>query len=157
MTDIKDTLAQRAKSHGKYEDHAQYAQEIKDIIQKSVSYDKLSQDQRETLHMIAHKMGRILAGNPDFFDHWHDIAGYATLSAKLCSDAPGKKKEDQKKDYYSAQAQYQIAFSGHDDDNVPLYVVVDRFTFKRASKKLHFHSARELACSLNNGSRNGND
>ena len=29
--------------------------------------------------MIAHKIGRILAGNPDFKDHWDDIAGYAVL------------------------------------------------------------------------------
>lgn len=33
------------------------------------------------LEMIAHKVGRILAGNPHFEDHWADIAGYARLSA----------------------------------------------------------------------------
>lgn len=97
MTDINDTLSQRGKTHGKYEDHARYTQEIKDIIRGSVSYPRLSQDQRETLEMIAHKLGRILAGNPDFFDHWHDIAGYATLSAKLCSDAPKEEKKDQRR------------------------------------------------------------
>ena len=36
--------------------------------------------------MIVHKIGRILAGNPNHSDHWHDIAGYATLvDAQLCA------------------------------------------------------------------------
>jgi hypothetical protein len=30
----------------------------------------------------AHKIGRILAGNPDHKDHWDDIAGYTTLVAR---------------------------------------------------------------------------
>jgi hypothetical protein len=37
--------------------------------------------QRESLDMIAHKIARILNGNPNVHDHWHDIAGYATLVA----------------------------------------------------------------------------
>ncbi|WP_257617167.1 hypothetical protein [Campylobacter pinnipediorum] len=32
--------------------------------------------------MIAHKIARILAGNPNYKDHWDDIAGYATLVSK---------------------------------------------------------------------------
>ena len=46
---------------------------------------KLEQTQRESLDMIAHKIGRILAGDPDFRDHWDDIAGYAKLVADKCS------------------------------------------------------------------------
>ena len=40
--------------------------------------------------MIAHKIGRILAGDPNHIDHWLDIAGYATLVAKEL-EAHGKK------------------------------------------------------------------
>lgn len=29
--------------------------------------------------MILHKIARIMNGDPDHIDHWHDIAGYATL------------------------------------------------------------------------------
>lgn len=29
--------------------------------------------------MIVHKIGRILNGDPNYADSWHDIAGYATL------------------------------------------------------------------------------
>jgi hypothetical protein len=35
--------------------------------------------------MIAHKIGRIIAGDPDFRDHWDDLAGYATLIAQKCT------------------------------------------------------------------------
>jgi hypothetical protein len=38
-------------------------------------------DQWEALEMIASKMSRIVNGNPDKVDNWHDIAGYATLIA----------------------------------------------------------------------------
>lgn len=31
------------------------------------------------LEMIAHKIARILNGDPNYADNWHDIAGYATL------------------------------------------------------------------------------
>jgi hypothetical protein len=70
-------LAERRKTHGDFADHAFYAQEIKRIIARQ--YDKLSDEQREALSMIAHKIGRILAGDPNHRDHWDDIAGYARL------------------------------------------------------------------------------
>jgi hypothetical protein len=45
-------------------------------------YKELNPVQMEALEMIAHKIARILNGNPDHHDHWHDIAGYATLVAE---------------------------------------------------------------------------
>lgn len=39
-------------------------------------------DMREALEMIAHKIGRILAGDPAYDDSWVDIAGYATRVAE---------------------------------------------------------------------------
>ena len=51
------------------------------------SYDgwaKLTDPQKEALEMIAHKIGRILAGRPAFRDQWDDIAGYAKLVAYRC-------------------------------------------------------------------------
>jgi hypothetical protein len=41
----------------------------------------LAQDQREALEMIAHKIARILNGDPNYSDNWIDVAGYATLVA----------------------------------------------------------------------------
>lgn len=34
--------------------------------------------------MIAHKIGRILNGDPNYRDSWDDIAGYAKLAADRC-------------------------------------------------------------------------
>ena len=39
-------------------------------------------DMRESLEMVAHKVARILNGNPTNVDSWHDIAGYAALVEK---------------------------------------------------------------------------
>ena len=41
----------------------------------------LDPDQREALEMIAHKIARIVNGDPNYADSWVDIAGYATLVA----------------------------------------------------------------------------
>jgi hypothetical protein len=81
MSEIRDILKVRGTTHGDYSDHARITQNIKSVMHDSPNWNVLSADQVETLDMIAHKIGRILAGNPDFRDHWDDIAGYATLSA----------------------------------------------------------------------------
>lgn len=81
-TDIDALLEERGNTHGDYSEHALITQELKRVMQQSTQYWTLQPTQRETLEMIAHKIGRILAGNPNFKDHWDDIAGYATLVAK---------------------------------------------------------------------------
>lgn len=42
----------------------------------------LTAPQRESLELIATKMGRITSGNPNIQDHWDDISGYAELISK---------------------------------------------------------------------------
>ena len=83
--EIRDILNEREKTHGDYGSHAAITQALKADMRSQVSWDSLPENQRETLEMIAHKIGRILAGDPDFRDHWADIAGYATLSADRCT------------------------------------------------------------------------
>lgn len=85
MTDIQQILNEREKTHGDYGSHAAITQALKADMHCQSSWLSLPENQRETLDMIAHKIGRILAGDPDFRDHWADIAGYATLSADRCS------------------------------------------------------------------------
>ena len=81
MTDINETLLQRQQTHGDFETHALISQVLKGVMQSRAGWNKLENDQKESLDMIAHKIARILNGNPDTHDHWHDIAGYATLVA----------------------------------------------------------------------------
>jgi hypothetical protein len=47
----------------------------------SPNWEGLEDDMKETFHIIANKMGRILNGDPFFHDSWHDIVGYAKLVA----------------------------------------------------------------------------
>lgn len=85
MSDLNSTLTERAKTHGDYSSHAAITQALKADMNCQASWMRLPEHQRESLDMIAHKIGRILAGDPDFKDHWVDIAGYAQLSANRCS------------------------------------------------------------------------
>jgi hypothetical protein len=43
---------------------------------------------KEALDMVAHKIGRILNGDPTYTDSWHDIAGYSKLVEDELSAAP---------------------------------------------------------------------
>jgi hypothetical protein len=78
-------LAARARTHGDFKDQANYTQQLKFAMEGSEGWAGLNVCQRESLHNIAQKIGRILAGDPDFRDHWDDIAGYARLVAERCS------------------------------------------------------------------------
>jgi hypothetical protein len=82
-TDINALLAERRKTHGDYMMHAVITQNLKRIMRNHIADldRRLEHDMQETLDMIAHKIGRIIAGNPAEPDHWRDIAGYAQLVA----------------------------------------------------------------------------
>lgn len=83
MADPTDALLdERGKQHGDFTDHASVTQELKEVMWHDPHYEKLTAVQREALEMIAHKIGRILAGNHNHKDHWDDIAGYARLVAQ---------------------------------------------------------------------------
>ena len=78
---IDATLIERGTRYGKFKDHANVTQQIKNVIFGFNPALRLENDQREALEMIAHKIGRIVNGDPDYADSWVDIAGYAKLVA----------------------------------------------------------------------------
>lgn len=79
----KEILDERQKTHGNFQDHADITQELKGVLKRNPDLvQKLTVTQTESIEMIFHKIGRILAGNPNFKDHWDDIAGYAQLIAR---------------------------------------------------------------------------
>lgn len=82
MTDIETTLNQRQQTHGYFPDVATTSQNIKYSMILEPEWKNLTNYQREALTVIAQKIARILNGNPHEPDHWHDIAGYATLVEK---------------------------------------------------------------------------
>ena len=77
--DIKETLKERGTTHGDFSENSYIAQSLKRVMLEGVKYQQLSDVQQEALSMIAHKIGRIVSGNPNEPDHWRDLAGYATL------------------------------------------------------------------------------
>lgn len=78
---IDATLAERGSRYGSFTEHARITQAIKRAMADSPNWEKLADDQREALEMVAHKAGRILNGDPDFHDSWYDIIGYVKLVA----------------------------------------------------------------------------
>lgn len=76
---IDTTLAVRGSRYGEFDEQARVTQNIKAAMRDSVNWDKLPPIMREALEMDASKTARILNGDPDYDDSWHDKAGYATL------------------------------------------------------------------------------
>jgi hypothetical protein len=81
MDEVTSILVDRGNRYGKFEDHARISQAIKSVMFNSRENLELTSDQRESLEMIAHKIARIINGDPDYVDSWIDIAGYAQLVA----------------------------------------------------------------------------
>jgi hypothetical protein len=106
-------LQERRATHGEFTDHARIVQRLKALVEEealrcgkvdpgtatttfgplSVEYaDDAALDMviAESLDMILHKIGRIVAGDAAFKDHWVDIAGYATLVADRVAPIPDR-------------------------------------------------------------------
>ena len=75
---IKETLSQRQEQYGSFEDVAMFTEQMVDVMRRGY-YEKLAYNQKMALYMICSKMARIVNGNPNHKDSWHNIAGYATL------------------------------------------------------------------------------
>ncbi len=102
MSDINDTLAERGARYGDFSDHAAVAQALQDVMHRaqvrdptskvftSRPWESLSPTKRQALTVIADKIARILTGDPEYRDNWHDIQGYAKLAEDRCTDpTPG--------------------------------------------------------------------
>lgn len=81
MTSITTILAERGSRYGDFATHALITQSLKDVMKKTPNWDILSPSQKEALEMTAHKIGRILNGDPNYDDSWVDIGGYTKLVA----------------------------------------------------------------------------
>jgi hypothetical protein len=85
-TDITTTLEERGTRYGIFSTHAKLTQDLKRVIRShqlicAPHKPTLADDQQEALDMICHKIARIINGDADHADSWHDIAGYAQLVA----------------------------------------------------------------------------
>lgn len=85
-------LNERGKTHGDFIENGQIMQALKNVAQTGSRWKELEPYQKEAIHMILHKVGRIVCGKPNFKDHWDDIAGYAKLVADRCKTPPVSKQ-----------------------------------------------------------------
>lgn len=89
MPTTDDILTERGQRYGDFDKHAGIAQSLKKAMADTPGWQRLAPDQREALEMNAHKIGRILNGDPNYADSWEDIAGYAKLVAnRLTAQTP---------------------------------------------------------------------
>ena len=78
-------LVERASRHGDFTEQARLSQAFKGVAEAAPGWQRLSDVQREGAAMIMHKLSRVLAGDPNFRDHWDDIAGYARITSDRCA------------------------------------------------------------------------
>lgn len=79
LTGVDATLAERGARYGDFTDHARICQRIKGAMFETPGWTRLSDVQKQALEVIADKQARILTGDPNYADNWHDIQGYAKL------------------------------------------------------------------------------
>ena len=79
LTGVETTLAERDKRYGGFINNASIAQRIKAVMHSTSNWTEMSYDKREALDQIASKIGRILTGDPEYVDNWHDLQGYPKL------------------------------------------------------------------------------
>lgn len=87
---IINTLEERGARYGDFSIHATICQQIKAAMTHEPLADRFAQKprcgwvrlddvQRQALEVIADKIARILSGEPNYANNWHDIQGYAKL------------------------------------------------------------------------------
>jgi len=76
---IENTLVERERRYGSLKGHAAISQGLKKTMFNAGKWHQLSDDKQEALEMICHKIARILNGDSEYKDNWHDICGYAKL------------------------------------------------------------------------------
>lgn len=90
MTEVRATLNERGGRYGRFDKHAGLADQLIRVAQfehtdfarlntERHGWLRLAPDQRHSIRYILDKIARILEGDPNYNDNWHDIAGYATL------------------------------------------------------------------------------
>lgn len=95
---VEATLAQRGSRYGDFTDHARLCQQLMGTMQSFSKvvpgleaakegdkdyfkpWEYLDPVKRQALTVIADKIARILSGDPNYDDNWHDIQGYAKLA-----------------------------------------------------------------------------
>lgn len=79
INEIDAILLERGKTHGDFRTQAWVAQELKACVENGPNWMLMTADKREAIHMVLHKISRIVCGDHNAEDHYCDIIGYTTL------------------------------------------------------------------------------
>jgi hypothetical protein len=79
-TTLRDTLAARGKTYGPFEDQAILFDSLLSPALVPLMAAEVHPAYKAAVIMIAQKLSRLLSGDINHTDSWHDIAGYATLA-----------------------------------------------------------------------------
>ena len=74
----QETLNERKSTYGDFENVAEMTQGLL-FVMGQYGYESMPDMHKEALHMICSKMARIVNGDHNHLDSWHDIGGYAKL------------------------------------------------------------------------------
>ena len=95
-TPIDETLNTRHRTHGDFDKNASSSQQLKNQVRTHAGFvSGCRPEQREALEMICVKIARILQGDPNCVEHWHDIQGYARLAELSIPPQVKTKKEEE--------------------------------------------------------------
>ena len=75
---LATVLSARRDKYGPFINNATISQDLKEILHKSTNWEAMPPDMKEALHMIVHKISRIVEGDFEYDDSWIDISGYST-------------------------------------------------------------------------------
>jgi hypothetical protein len=85
--DIQDTLKERGKKYGSFQEHARISQNLKSAMHDSPNWDALPPHTKEAFEMVQHKIARALNGDPGYSDNPRDMAGYSQLLTEILEAA----------------------------------------------------------------------
>lgn len=77
--ELATVLSERGSRYGSLMSNATISQNLKEILHNSTNWEAMPPDMKEALHMIVHKIARIVEGDFNYDDSWIDISGYSTL------------------------------------------------------------------------------
>lgn len=85
---VEATIAERQSTYGSFEDVAFVTENIMSVLGhvRLNGLSELPTTHRMALYMIASKMARIVNGDFNHLDSWHDIGGYAKLIEDLIKE-----------------------------------------------------------------------
>ena len=92
--ELAAVLSARRDKYGPFINNATISQNLKEILHNSTNWEAMPPDMKEALHMIVHKISRIVEGDFEYDDSWIDISGYSTrVVEKLHQDIKQRQVE----------------------------------------------------------------